>query len=387
MNIKVVIGSGFGDEGKGLFTDYFSSLYSNSTVIRFNGGAQAGHTVTTESQRHVFGHIGSNSFLPNARTVLSRFFVVNPLLFKREITSFQKKYQLPIIDVHQDCLVTTPYDMIINQALEKQRSEQKHGSCGVGFGQTIERNQIVSLLFKDLYKNLRLKEKLFDIGQYFWRQIERLQLSNFIPEVFKINEQSIIQAFLEDCLFFQHHVNLVSNEFEHASEYIIMEGAQGLLLDQDYGVFPYMTRSNTGLKNVVTILNNQHVDLEILYATRCYTTRHGAGPLNHEISKPFDGIVDLTNQPNDYQGHLRFSYLDVDQFQNAVLHDLKYLKFDCPINIGISCLDQVPIQLPVFHQEKEILIDKYDLKNLLKMQSKQIVYESFGPTRSTIKAY
>lgn len=78
----VVIGSAFGDEGKGLITDVLAAKNAGETlVVRFNGGAQAGHTVTTpEGQRHVFSHIGSGTFTGSA-TFLSRFFVVNPILF------------------------------------------------------------------------------------------------------------------------------------------------------------------------------------------------------------------------------------------------------------------------------------------------------------------
>lgn len=86
--IKVVIGSGFGDEGKGLMTDYFCSSFPRDESVlnvRFNGGAQAGHTVVTPyGLRHVFGHFGAGSFLPNVVTYLSSEFLVNPILFRKE---------------------------------------------------------------------------------------------------------------------------------------------------------------------------------------------------------------------------------------------------------------------------------------------------------------
>ena len=84
MKISVVIGANYGDEGKGLATDYLASQGTKSLVVRFNGGAQAGHTVVTpDGCRHVFHHFGSGVFA-EADTFLSKFFIVNPILFRTE---------------------------------------------------------------------------------------------------------------------------------------------------------------------------------------------------------------------------------------------------------------------------------------------------------------
>jgi len=83
-NIKIVIGSNFGDEGKGLITDYFANQYPNGIVVRFNGGVQASHTVITpNSIRHMFSHFGSGT-LSGLPTHLSEFFIANPIIFKKE---------------------------------------------------------------------------------------------------------------------------------------------------------------------------------------------------------------------------------------------------------------------------------------------------------------
>lgn len=140
---KVVIGSGYGDEGKGVFTDFLSSQSNESLVIRFNGGAQAGHTVMTpDGKRHVFGHFGANSFLPNSKTALSKHFVVNPLLFAKEKNILNNMDVDPEVFIHKDCAVTTPYEMILNQWQEDNRGNNRHGSCGVGFGETIQRESL-----------------------------------------------------------------------------------------------------------------------------------------------------------------------------------------------------------------------------------------------------
>ena len=137
--VDVVIGAGYGDEGKGLMTDYLASK-GKSTVVRFNGGAQASHTVV-RGIRHAFSHFGAGA-LAGADTFLSKFFVVNPFLFKKEREVLHEKgVQLTTVAIDKECLVTTPYDIITNQLLEHVRDHQSHGSCGVGFGATIDRHE------------------------------------------------------------------------------------------------------------------------------------------------------------------------------------------------------------------------------------------------------
>jgi adenylosuccinate synthase len=117
-NIKVVVGSNFGDEGKGLMTDYFchqaTSKGENCIVVMSNGGSQRGHTVVdADGTRHVFKHFGSGT-LTGADTYCADDFILNPMTFCKEYDELQLKY-LPHIYVHPNCKWTTPYDMFINQ--------------------------------------------------------------------------------------------------------------------------------------------------------------------------------------------------------------------------------------------------------------------------------
>ncbi len=110
---SVIIGSGFGDCGKGLITDFETRRIGASLVARFNGGAQAGHTVTTKDRRHVFGHISSGTFA-GADTYLSSNFIFNPLVLETELESFDED-EVPLIFVHDNAKVTTLFDMRINE--------------------------------------------------------------------------------------------------------------------------------------------------------------------------------------------------------------------------------------------------------------------------------
>ena len=158
-----VIGAGYGDEGKGLVTDFLSSF--STRVVRFNGGAQAAHTVARpDGTRHIFHHVGSGC-MRGATTHLSRFFVANPILALRELRELSVSC-LPAASVTIDprAMVTTPVDMMINQALEQKRGDDRHGSCGIGFGETIERrDRGLRLTVADLpvrYKDGSVRERL-----------------------------------------------------------------------------------------------------------------------------------------------------------------------------------------------------------------------------------
>lgn len=104
---------------------------------------------------------------------------------------------------------------------------------------------------------------------------------------------------------------------------VVFEGAQGLLLDQDRGAFPYVTRSHTGIRNALNVAAEAGIaTLDVTYVTRAYLTRHGAGPLANELpDKPYAGIEDRTNVPNEFQGTLRFAHLDLDLLARTVRTD------------------------------------------------------------------
>lgn len=318
MNTAVVIcGAGFGDEGKGLMTDYFASIIDNPIVVRFNGGAQAGHTVVTpDDKRHIFSHFSSGTFT-GAPTYLTKEFVVNPLLFKKEHEEFVNKFGItPLIIVDPSAEVSTPMDMMLNQSLE---IIQKHGSCGVGFGETLERvKRGIHFNVDDLTTFNQAKRKYDTIRDYFLSRAPKEADSGFI---FVAKNDSLFEDFLEAIEYFNEHTEEAST---HAlkNKNLIFEGAQGLLLDQDYGHFPYVTRSNTGMRNVTPIIKqlNNIKSVTVNYITRAYTTRHGEGPLDKEEAMP-KWVQDNTNMFNKWQGSLRYAPLNYDLFKSITDKD------------------------------------------------------------------
>lgn len=322
---QVIIGSGFGDEGKGLATDFHAAHHgADALVVRFNGGAQAGHTVVTpDSRRHVFSHFGSGSRV-DAATYLSRFFVCHPMLFFAEYQQLDGLGVTPRVYVDRACPVTTPFDVMLNQQVEESRGSHRHGSCGLGFGETLERHQHAPfrLVAADLAYPDRVARILRAIrDRYLPQRLKALGLSR-IPKV--VWSPQVIERYVEDGRLFSALVRITDGRILRAGFQLVFEGAQGLLLDMDRGAFPYVTRSNTGLKNVATLAREAGIGaLAVNYVSRWYATRHGAGRLPHELdTPPCEGFRDLTNQPNPWQGSLRLGLLDTDALIAAVRADL-----------------------------------------------------------------
>lgn len=393
---KVVIGANFGDEGKGLITDFFSAGTAGAAlVVRFNGGAQAGHTVTApDGRRHVFSHFGAGCFT-GAETLLSRYFVCNPLLFLKERALLREQGVDPVVHVDLSAPVTTPYDMMINQIVEDARGDRRHGSCGMGFGETLERNLNAGfrLTYADLFDASTLRAKLCLIRKdWVPARLTRLGVDKVSAEwTARLMSDGIVDAYLRDTEIFLDLTRAATSSFLSTTRRsVVFEGAQGLLLDQDRGAFPHVTRSNTGIRNVLALAEAAGFDaLDVAYATRAYLTRHGAGPLAGEMTGlPYAGIVDKTNVTNAYQGALRFAYLDTAQLGAAILQDLGDNaggRLRVTHGVAVSCMDQVGGDVLV--REKGGLqtrtMESF-LRDIERRSGADFMLASWGPTRSDV---
>jgi len=314
VKARAVIGSSFGDEGKGLTVDYLCRTQGAGSVVRFNGGANAGHTVVTpDGQRHIFRHFGSGTFL-GIPTYLSSHFICNPILFFHELEELRQLGVKPAIYAHPDCLVTTFVDMLINQHHETEREHNRHGTTGVGVHETQIRSHAkhLKITFSDLLNHRNLQYILEELcGKY----------APFRTGGSKIHDNGMTEAFIKACDAFAEWVKPAGIQQCHDP---IFEGAQGLLLDQNNKeFFPHVTHSNTGMKNVRELCDQAGiVSCETYYVSRSYLTRHGAGPLPGE--DPSMQFHDDTNQDNNWQGSLRFAPLDMDALFNRVLTDKQF---------------------------------------------------------------
>ncbi len=394
MKAYVIIGACFGDEGKGLTTDYLAAKHAeNSLVVRFNGGAQAGHTVqTTSGQRHVFKHFGAGSF-SGSPTYLSEFFICNPLLFRAELEQLENFNLQPKVFVNAKAVITTPYDMILNQMVEAFRDTTRHGSCGVGINETVERNlyEEFSIQAHELFNRKALLEKLRHVQQkWVPRRLEKLgihQISSEWQE--RLSSPGIMEYFLDEVEFFLENCTVADNSILQEFSTLIFEGAQGLLLDEEKGDFPYVTRSYTGLKNILTIAKEAAITtLEVFYVARAYLTRHGVGPLPFELAEPpYANIHDKTNVNNMYQGSLRFAWLNIDLLQQAIFSDLAEVPKTMHIqkNLLLTCMDQLDPYVQLVQQGSVLTVPKADLVYQVQCAFPNFkLWSSQGATRETI---
>ncbi len=402
-----VIGANWGDEGKGLSVDAIASRLVGAgrgvTVVRTNGGAQAGHGVERpEGGRHVFHHIGSGSFV-GAATHLSQFFIAHPMVLQKEIDDLERLGARPgRITIDPRAPVTTPWDMAINQALEIKRAVGRHGSCGLGIGETIERQEKGWLLCAaDLWQS-NLHEKLERIRDEWVPK--RLEVLGIDPEKSQLREvltgrTELISTFLADCRDFTRTVEILPDADLVDSEAVLLEGAQGLQLDMDFGAFPYVTRAHTGIRNMLTIAAEAQIKtIKATYVTRTYATRHGAGPLPNEMPDAtglgkveWADIIDLTNATNDWQGRIREAPLDLDLLRETIRKDLALAKgtgVQVEAGLGVTCLDQV-LQAATFfvnNQEHRVTTGAIPTE-LERLVGLPIVMTSFGPTRTTAHVF
>lgn len=357
MHAQAVIGGMYGDEGKGLLTDALSfhmqTTVGGCVVVRSNGGAQAGHTVQRpDGRRHVFHHIGSGA-LAGAPTYLARRFVAHPMLFLQEREQVQALGGNTSVAIDPRCLVSTPYDIMLNQAVEMARGSDRHGSCGIGFGETIERNGVdgMAILAQDLARPDYLMRTLDTIRhEYLPRRLQALGLRVDALEQWRLDDR-ILHRFIQDAQRFSSLVPCMLPREALVDDRVVFEGAQGLALDEALGAFPYVTRSMTGLPYILDICKEAGIrSLDVHYGTRAYTTRHGAGPMAFEDGATPPRFHDATNQPNRFQGSLRFSPLQLDYLAQLVSQDLDRIDQSATsVRVGawVSCLDQMDEQVPV----------------------------------------
>lgn len=229
----------------------------------------------------------------------------------------------PDLYIHPEATIITPFDMLINRALEKKRDSKRHGSCGMGIYETARRNLRLPIYAKDLFREYELYNKLRYVQRIYGKiRCDELGLEEYILKV------SVDQFMVDAYEMAQHCKMKTFDEIKDDFKTVIFEGAQGLALDKDnLKDYPYLTPSHTGSTNIFPYIYDvpPEVDKEIWYVTRTYATRHGNGPLPFECNKEDinSDIVDKTNEPNDYQGSIRYGYFDVNGFMSRVENDWK----------------------------------------------------------------
>ena len=280
MKVDVLLGLQWGDEGKGKIVDVLAPRYD--VVARFQGGPNAGHTLEFDGIKHVLHQIPSGIFRPKTKNIIGNGVVLDPIVFKTEIEKLAK-YDLDVksnLFISKKATLIVPTHRLLDQAYEKAKGENKIGSTLKGIGpsyqdkigrQGLRVGDILSKEFSARFK--KLIEIHFEILKkhdvvFDWNDLEK----NFLDAVAFLKQFKLV-----DSEYFINH------ELKNGST-ILAEGAQGSLLDIDFGSYPFVTSTNTVTAGACTGLGiaPSHVG-EVYGIFKAYSTRVGSGPFPTEL--------------------------------------------------------------------------------------------------------
>lgn len=327
MRAFVIVDLGFGDAGKGLLTDFLVRRFEAGLVVRYNGGAQAGHNVIApDGRHHTFSQFGAGTFVPNVRTYLSRHVVIDPLALMVEGDALEAKGVPDVFSrlrISDQALVITPFQRAANRVREMARGANRHGSCGIGVGETVEdalASPELRIVAGDLNHPALLRQKLDAVRDLKRGQIVAFCKENsFDPtsvrefETFEIDEliDRWIAAIARIGEFGLIMPDSNLDGWMQDSNNIVFEGAQGVLLDADAGFHPYTTWSRSTTANAVELIEQAIPDADIfkIGVLRAYAVRHGPGPFPTETSD-LTPIISEHNEQNNWQGAVRYGWFD-----------------------------------------------------------------------------
>jgi len=384
-NIHIVIGLGYGDEGKGSIVDYLVRQHNAHTVVRFNGGSQAAHTnISPEGVVHVCSQFGSGILVPGVKTLLSRFMLIDPLAIESESDVLKGKGISDCLErlmIDDDCIIITPFHKIINRMIEISLGDSKHGSCGMGVGQAVMDSDKLGnrmLFAKDLLIKPLMKQKL----NFLWaskldlaKQLMDEHPDNELLKSYfdKLNQLDYVKVLTEKYYGFARNSGVqISEDFLNRilakEENVIFEGAQGALLDKDRGFWPYVTPTCTTFENADKLISQTDYSGKItkVGVLRSYSTRHGVGPFVTENSELTKLIPDEHNGFNDWQESFRIGWFDLIATKYAlnIAGDVDYVALT---NLDrLFSVKQIPVCVLYDFYGLEVNLDKFfkSFKNL-----------------------
>ena len=304
MDRKIVLGSLFGDEGKGVCVNYLCHKAlkdgKRTLVVRFTGGPQAAHTVDEGGIRHVFSSFGSATLL-GVPTLYRNTALIDPICIVNELNVLKTKGINPVYDFSSGIIIT-PYDVDFNRNDKKTLSD---GTCGKGVWASLKRSRTG--------KKFTLSDNpetiLAECASYYG--VERCkEFDDMFTEAFN----------------FVNKTQTIINENDYDT--IIYEGTQGLLLDAQLGFLPNVTATNTGLQYLT---EHELNGAEVYLATRTYLTRHGNGYTPQQVDGYDLADKSESNVYNGYQGNFKTGVFDFDLLNEAFsrhsLNDYKTVDF------------------------------------------------------------
>lgn len=298
MSVRIVVGTQWGDEGKGKVVDILSE--GSDIVVRYQGGANAGHTVVIDNHKFILHLIPTGILHPDKICVIGNGVVLDLNQFFFELDELEKKGINTVgrLLVSDSAHLVMPYHKLIEKLNEEKKGEEKIGTTKKGIGPAyLDKIGRVGIRVADLFDEEVFKKKLklnFELKKFFWE--------NFSWEELKDLEKNS-----EDILKFREKLkplvvdsSVYLNDAITKGKNILLESAQGTLLDIDFGTYPYATSSHTtaGGACIGSGIGPTFID-EVIGVAKAYTTRVGNGPFPTELR---EGVGDMLRKKGEEFG-------------------------------------------------------------------------------------
>jgi adenylosuccinate synthase len=282
MKVDVLLGLQWGDEGKGKIVDFLAPHYQ--VVARFQGGPNAGHTLEFDGIKHVLHQIPSGVFRKDALNIIGNGVVLDPIVFRKEAQALTK-YQIDLkknLCLSKRAQVIIPTHKLLDKAYELAKGENKIGSTQRGIGpaytdkigrQGLRLGDLLSPSFQEKYRRLvESHKKILHLYQYDFQAELAVAEDDFFESVAFMREFTLIDS------------EYTLNQALSSGKRVLAEGAQGSLLDIDFGSYPFVTSSNTMTAGACTGLGiaPRHIG-EVYGIFKAYATRVGGGPFPTEL--------------------------------------------------------------------------------------------------------
>jgi adenylosuccinate synthase len=290
MSVKIVVGSQWGDEAKAKIVDYLA--VDSDFVVRFQGGANAGHTVIVDGNEFIFHLVPSGIMYPDKTCVIGNGVVLDPTALLHEINELKEK-GISVdgrLFISQKAHLVMPYHKRLDQAHEKSKGSKSIGTTGRGIGPAYRDKaarvgiRIIDLLDKEVLtaKLERNVKEANDILTKIYGE-EPLDVNEILEEFLEFDR--IIDPLVTD-------ISVLLHDAIKAGKNVLFEGAQGALLDIDHGTYPFVTSSNTtaGAACIGTGIGPTSID-KVIGIMKAYTTRVGNGPFPTEFNDEFADTI------------------------------------------------------------------------------------------------
>ena len=353
MSNKIVVGAQWGDEGKGKITDMLAE--TADLVVRYGGGNNAGHTVIVGDVKFELHLIPSGILYEDKKSVLGGGVVIDPEAMVEEMEGLEERgISLANLYISETAHVILPYHRMLDALEEKRKGDSKIGTTGKGIGPCYtDKTARRGIRIADMMDEGRFRAKLEKALDYHNELLEK------VYDAKKLDADEIVkeyQPYIEKLRPYVTNTSLLLNEAHKNNKKIFFEGAQGTLLDIDYGTYPFVTSSNPTAGGVCTGTGMGPTTIDdVIGVTKAYLTRVGAGPFPTELDNEWGEFLrDKGHEFGVTTGRpRRCGWLDIPILKHAVrvngLTEIALTKIDV-----LTGIDEIKVCTAYQHGEEVV---------------------------------